>query len=238
MQTFRKKRIVLSLVTGCALAAVGPAHPALLETPGFFHPDAAGVTAAGAEVPSDDTVVSGDAAPALSAIAAPFQGWVAVDSDTLNRMRGGFAIAPGLMVSFGIERLVSLNGVLQTATRIEVPDAARMIQAQQATGAPAAASTQAVSADAAASPATAALPSSASAGNAVPGLLQNGLGNSFSTASLTQAAAATFIQNTLSNQTIQSITVINADTNSLELLKGANLQSTLLDALTRSAIQR
>lgn len=122
----------------------------------------------------------------------------AVDNAVLEGMRGGFDIAPGLKVAFGIERLVNLNGVLQTATRIEVPDAGK-------------------------------LPGSTA------GLVQSGLGNTFSPAALSQGAAGTFIQNSASNQTIQSLTIINATTNSLEMLKGANLQATLFDALTQSA---
>ncbi|QAU33149.1 hypothetical protein [Janthinobacterium sp. 17J80-10] len=170
MQTLKGKWLALSLLSGCAASLAGPAYT---------------IGGSGAANPA--------AAPA-------FQDWIAVDSAVLERMRGGFDIAPGLKVSFGIERLVNLNGVLQTATRIEVPVAGS--------------------------------PANLPGGTA--GLVQNGLGNTFAPAALSQGAVGTFIQNSISNQTIQSLTIINATTNSLEMLKGANLQSTLFDALTQS----
>lgn len=156
--------------------------------------------------------------PSLPVSASLPHDWIAVDTTILDEMRGGFDIAPGLKVSFGIERLVNLNGVLQTATRIEVPDAGKMIQSQQnPTGV------------------TVSLPQNANAAGGATALIQNGVGNMVTQGAMSADAAATFIQNSTSNQTIQSMTVINAATNSLELLKGANLQSTLVDALTQSA---
>jgi hypothetical protein len=149
-----------------------------------------------------------------------FQDWTAVDSTVLDSMRGGFDIAPGLKVSFGIERIVNLNGVLQTATRIEVPDAAKLMQAQQPGGKPGE---------------TISLPVTANLGGGASALVQNGAGNVTTLGALSPDAAATIIQNSANNQTIQSVTVVNAATNSLELLKGANLHSTLLEALTQSA---
>jgi hypothetical protein len=44
----------------------------------------------------------------------------------------------------------------------------------------------------------------------------------------------TVIQNTLNNQKIQNVTVINATVNSLEILKGINLQSSLRSAVIDS----
>jgi hypothetical protein len=176
-----------------------------------------------------------------------FRDWIAVDSTTLDAMRGGFDIAPGLKVSFGIERVVNLNGVLQTATRIEVPDAGKLVLAPQSSTAtalpsslPASSSNPAASAPAGAvAPGgTITLPAATDLGNGATALIQNGLGNTVNPGLLSPETAATVIQNSASNQTIQSVTVINAATNSLELLKGANLHSTLLDALTQSARSR
>ncbi len=65
-------------------------------------------------------------------------------------------------------------------------------------------------------------------------LIQNGLGNTFQPGPLSQAAAATFIQNSLNHQTIQTHTVINASANSLDLLKSMNLQSALQDAMIQA----
>ncbi|TCS37951.1 hypothetical protein EDC30_103243 [Paucimonas lemoignei] len=162
--------------------------------------------------------------------------WVAVDDSTLGEMRGGFDIAPGLKVSFGIERLVNLNGVLQTATRIEVPDAGKLIQSQPISAGTTLPPNASAAASTAASAAAQSIP--VNLGGGATALVQNGVGNVAVPGPLPPDSAATFIQNSASHQTIQSMTVINATTNSLELLKGANLQSTLVDALTQSAATR
>lgn len=181
---------------------------------------------------------------ATSAEPILFQDCVAVDNTVLGEMRGGFDIAPGLKVSFGIERIVNLNGVLQTATRIEVPDAGKLIQAQQSSAAassqsgiaaPAASAMVPLPANISTSDGKINLPAPVNLGGGATALVQNGLGNTGAPGPMSPDAAATFIQNSANNQTIQSMTVINAATNSLELLKGANLQSTLLDVLTQSA---
>ncbi len=240
MHAFKGKWIALSLLSGSAAILPGFAWP--LET------------------------LAADSA----AVSSPLHGWVAVDNARLEEMRGGFDIAPGLRVSFGIERVINLNGVLQTAIRIEVPDAGKLIESQQtpaiaSTGAAgttaaavapliasatqAAPSTQA-SAEAASAtqttqgaaptstPAASAASVTTSLGNGGAVLIQNGPGNTFSPGLLTQATGATFIQNSINNQTIQSVTIINTTTNSMELLKGANLQSTLLDAITQAVGSR
>lgn len=232
MSTFRRKWIAFSLLSGCAIAVSGLAS----AVEAGARPDlpAQGYPAAQAQRQESPAV---------------FQNWIAVDSTVLDEMRGGFDIAPGLKVSFGIERMVNLNGVLQTATRIEVPDAGKLLQAQQSSAmaplsgasnpasSPAtlpgssASSGNVVSSDAGGA---ITLPLATNLGNGAAALIQNGLGNTFAQSALSPETAATIIQNSANNQTIQSLTVINAATNSLELLKGANLQSTLLDALTQS----
>lgn len=163
MQAFKGKWFALALWSGCAAMLPGAAWP--LEAPAAENP----------------------------AASSPLHGWIAVDNARLEEMRGGFDIAPGLRVSFGIERIINLNGSLQTAIRLEVPDAGKLIESGQM-------------------PVT---------------------GNGISPGLLTQAVGASFIQNSASNQTIQSVTIIDTTTNSMELLKGVNLQSTLLDAITQ-----
>lgn len=231
MHTLKGKWIALSFVSGCAVAISGPARPLAASAP-------------------ESLAVPANTASAVAP--AAIQDWVAVESVVLEQMRGGFDIAPGLKVSFGIERLVNLNGILQTATRIEVPDAGKLVQMALAPAAAAlptasspvgasAASARAAPPQTAAATAAAgatAVPLAANLGNGAVGLIQNGLGNTLSPGPLPQGTLATFIQNSMNNQTIQSMTVINAATNSLELLKGANLQSTLFDALTQSARAR
>ncbi|HEY5851889.1 MAG TPA: hypothetical protein VIT62_14130 [Lysobacter sp.] len=79
-------------------------------------------------------VAFGAAASATTAAAAE-QGplgveWVAIDPALLEDMRGGFQTAGGVSLSFGIERAVFVNGELLASTRVNIPDIARMTQAQ------------------------------------------------------------------------------------------------------------
>jgi hypothetical protein len=130
---------------------------------------------------------------------------VALAENTLDRVRGGF-VTDGLNISFGIERAVYVNGSLVTSTTFNVNDLGRM------TG-----------------------------GRSVPsldantiGLVQNGAGNVVTTGSLSSGAIGTIVQNTLDGQKIQNVTVINATTNSLGVLRGLNLQSSLRGAVIDS----
>jgi hypothetical protein len=58
--------------------------------------------------------------------------WVAVPPERLADLRGGFVMPSGLLMSFGIERAVYIDGQLVTTTTFNVPDIAR-ITADQAT---------------------------------------------------------------------------------------------------------
>jgi hypothetical protein len=73
---------------------------------------------------------------------------------------------------------------------------------------------------------------------AIPGssiaLMQSGANNNFQSGPSATTNAATVIQNSLDNQKIQGVTVINATVNSLSLTKSANIQSSIQDALTGS----
>ena len=62
-------------------------------------------------------------------------------------------------------------------------------------------------------------------------VLQNGAGNIFAPGSLAQTMAGTVIQNTLNDQVLRTQTIVNTSVNSLELLKMANFQDTLQNAL-------
>jgi hypothetical protein len=135
----------------------------------------------------------------------------AVDTRLLEQMRGGFSVDTGVKVSFGIERTVSINGDVVSNTRLNLQNPEQLANAQV--------DTQALQ------------------GGAVE-LIQNGLGNNFQLGKLSEAAAATFIQNSLNDQTIQSTTIINATSNSLEHLKNLNTQSALNDALANSVSLR
>jgi hypothetical protein len=132
---------------------------------------------------------------------------VAVSNSRLDGMRGGFDASPNLQISFGIERAVYINGNLVTSTSVNIPDIGQMNVAQA---------------------------SALAAVTNTVNLIQNGPGNSFDPASLTHTAGATVIQNTLSNQNIQTLTTLSTAVNSLDAFKNMNLQNTLQSALTGS----
>ncbi|MBA3056391.1 MAG: hypothetical protein KJ614_03965 [Gammaproteobacteria bacterium] len=130
--------------------------------------------------------------------------WTAVSDEQLSDTRGGFDTDSGLTVSFGIIRSVMVNGDLVTQTSFNLPDVTR-ISSEQAT--------------------------LASAALSESGLIQIGTGNNIEAIISAQLASSTVIQNSLNNQNIQTLTVINTGVNSLSLLKDINTQSVLNDAL-------
>ena len=65
-------------------------------------------------------------------------------------------------------------------------------------------------------------------------IVQNGSGNSVDLAANSQFRAGTVIQNSLNDQWIQTLTVINAGVNSLGLLNAINTQNVLKEALLGS----
>lgn len=134
--------------------------------------------------------------------------WTApVSQQTLAETRGGFDVGNGLMASFGIDRAVYVNGDLVASTSFNIPDIARMTQAQAAV--------------------------MATALNAMS-LTQVGPNNTFDPSALGQTSAGTVIQNTLDNQNIQSITTLNTSVNSLNAFRDANFQSALQQAQLQS----
>lgn len=138
--------------------------------------------------------------------------WLAAVSDTnLDQMRGGFDTGSGLLVSFGIQRAVYINGNLVTTTSFNIPDVSKITSTEAAM-----------------------LGSTAGAVNVV----QNGPGNTIQSGTLSQAVGATVIQNSLNNQNIQNLTIIDTATNSLGMLKSMNSQSTLKDALSNSVMAK
>ena len=58
--------------------------------------------------------------------------WVPVDPARLAGMRGGMQLPSGLSLSFGIDRVVYVNGDLVASTRVNVPDIAHMTSEQAA----------------------------------------------------------------------------------------------------------
>lgn len=134
--------------------------------------------------------------------------WMPASDAQLDKARGGFNLDTGLNVSFGIIRTVTINGDLVSRTNFDLPDITR-INSDQAR-----------------------LVRTALGDS---GLIQNGTGNFIDAGIVTGLNGSTVIQNSLNDQQIQTLTVINTGVNSLGLLKSINTQGVLRDSLLRSA---
>lgn len=62
------------------------------------------------------------ACAAAAGHADPTDGWNAVDDRQLGQARGGFDLGNGMLVSLGVERLVSINGTVVASTHFSIPD--------------------------------------------------------------------------------------------------------------------
>lgn len=137
---------------------------------------------------------------------SPFGGEkVAINAKSLDRIRGGF-IGDGLNISFGIERAVYVNGTLVTTTSLNVSDLGRITAGRGTT----------------------------SFDTGTLALIQSGAGNTVTSGTFSSTSLGTVVQNTLNGQKIQSVTVINATVNSLGVLRGLNLQSSMRGAVIDS----
>ena len=194
-----------------------PQHAAALQHPGLI-PAPQGAdrierASPGARAP--DQAESGGLAGINSPGAGEsllFAGVTVLDDAVMDGLRGGFETPGGLMLSFGIERLVYINGELLSTTSLNVADLGTLVGG---------------SAEAA---------KALTVGSTV-GLIQNGPNNTFDASMISSGAFATVIQNTLNDQTILSVTTINATVNSMDMLQanriGDSLKSTVNSALFR-----
>lgn len=64
--------------------------------------------------------------PALAAERSLGAGWKPVDLSRLDGLRGGFVAPSGLVLSFGIERVVRVNGEIAATTSLHIADVGRM----------------------------------------------------------------------------------------------------------------
>jgi hypothetical protein len=135
--------------------------------------------------------------------------WITASDRTLDKMRGGFDLGAGLMVSFGISRAVYINGQLITSTTFQVGDLASLTPPQ------AAALSQQISTQTQAQ------------------VVKNGPGNTVEV-NVGTVPLATYIQNTVNNQTIRSQTIIDATSNGMGMVKGMNLQATINEAIANA----
>jgi hypothetical protein len=148
-------------------------------------------------------LLCGLAVPAMADDAAVEWGTPVPDSE-LESVRGGFETGNGLVVSLGIERLVSINGNVVSTTQFNIADMARMSSAEAQIARDALQPFH---------------------------LVQNGPGNSFTADDMPQLMSALLIQNSVNDQLIRSQTTINASVNTLATLKSMNLEATLRQAL-------
>lgn len=70
------------------------------------------------------------AGPGESVVGSLGPEWVAVAPERLERTRGGYQLPSGLALSFGIERVVHVNGHLVASASVHIPDVSRMTTAQ------------------------------------------------------------------------------------------------------------
>lgn len=148
------------------------------------------------------------ASPPATAVDTPMPFGVApVPDGTLATACGGYDLGGGLLVSFGISRMVYVNGGLASATSITIPDVSHLDSAQ----------------------------ASALAGllGGVT-LIRNGPGNFVDPGSFSRLAGAIVIQNSLDNQQIQALTTLDISVKDARLLNALNLGNTLQSALINS----
>ena len=141
--------------------------------------------------------------------------WHTVADAQLDRMRGGFDVGGGLMVSLGIQQATYINGQLVTQTAISLTQLNQLTSAQAAT--------------------------LRERLNTLT-VVQNGPGNRFGAiqspadgsalvSQIAGAGAGTVIQNSLSGQRIQQLTTIDASSNGMGLLRAGQWQQTLRDSM-------
>jgi hypothetical protein len=128
---------------------------------------------------------------------------VALDTESLDQVRGGFEMeGSGLKFSIGIERAVFINGNLVATNVLNLKGL------QSTAGGASAAS---------------ALPAASSGALVV----QNGATGNYVASQVSQNPAATVVQNSLSNQTIQTVTTINASVNSMQAMRAMSVQNAI-----------
>ena len=140
----------------------------------------------------------------------PFDPANAVDSATLDEARGGFLTANGLVVTLGLERMVSINGNVVERTEMQLGDIGKLASGE-------------------------ARISSEALGQLR--LIQNGDVRDI-TADNAGLLGGTLIQNTLNDQLIKNQTSINATVNTAGMLRALNFGTSLNNALSTAVAPR
>ncbi|WHZ12903.1 MAG: hypothetical protein OJF60_003344 [Burkholderiaceae bacterium] len=176
-------------------------------------------------------------APAVMAAHAG-QTWIAASDSTLAKMRGGFDFGGGLSVSFGFMSSVAINGSQVVNSTFNIPNLSAITPQLASTisqqlGVKLVQNGPGNTAGVTASPGSSHTDSVTvnTGGGAASQVTTATNTPSVSILPTNAAALGTIVQNTMSNQTIQTNTVINIGTNGLSIWKGMNLLNALNSAL-------
>jgi len=134
----------------------------------------------------------------------PFDPDHAVDSATLEAARGGFITADGLMVTLGLERLVSINGTVVERTEMQLGDIGKLARGEGTLSRDALGELR---------------------------LIQNGDVRTMA-GNAQNLLGGTIIQNSLNDQTIRNQISINATVNTAGMLRALNFGASLNNALS------
>ncbi len=151
------------------------------------------------------------AAPALADPMDLFSAENAVDSSRLEDARGGFLVADGLLVTLGIERMVSINGNVVERSEIQLGDIGKLA------GGNGLVSTEALG---------------------QLRLIQNGAVSAVRGDAYASLLGGTIIQNSLNDQTINAQTTLNATANTAGMLRALNFAEGLNNALSTAIAPR
>jgi len=154
--------------------------------------------------------LAGLATAAPEAQPDPFDPANAVDSATLDEARGGFLTANGLVVTLGLERMVSINGNVVERTEMQLGDIGKLASGEASISSEALGQLR---------------------------LIQNGDVRDI-TADNAGLLGGTLIQNTLNDQLIKNQTSINATVNTAGMLRALNFGTSLNNALSTAVAPR
>lgn len=141
---------------------------------------------------------------------SPFHSANAVDSATLDDARGGFITPGGLVVTLGLERLVTINGNVVERTEMQLGDIGKLTSGQGSISSEALGQLR---------------------------LIQNGDVQAITPAGA-NLLGGTLIQNTLNDQLIKNQTAINATVNTAGMLRALNFGTSLNNVLSTAVAPR
>ena len=150
------------------------------------------------------------APPVEAAPAAIFTASNAVDEAALDDARGGFITPGGLVVTLGLERLVTINGNVVERTEMQLGDIGKLANGQGSISSEALGQLR---------------------------LIQNGDVRAV-TPDASGLLGGTLIQNTLNDQLIKNQTSVNATVNTAGMLRALNFGTSLNNALSTAVAPR